>query len=432
MTPGCRMPDGMRCSTVFRPPMTSVWPALWPPWKRTTPWAWSVSQSTTLPFPSSPHWVPMTTTLLAIERCARGPRASGSDLLDFPSSAALREAAVAAKLRTVRVVPGQLDDHHLAPTAQRRDRFAQVRVVTVRRENALRPRRPRRDAHELAKVEREAGGGAGPAERLADLVVAAAQRDRARELPAIGREHNPAVVVVAPQVGEVDARRHAVFAGEPREIREGGPDLGQRRERIGRALQHFGTAVELRQHPQRIPRGRVQAPAQRDEPGAILREQRLEQIGLELRADAAAPRDGAEDADVSDVEPHVLEPAGGERRAQEPLDLDVAFDPGMAVDLRADLQGLPRSREPTRPGMERARAVAQTGDALTVEQVSVDPRDLRRHVGPQAHRPTRQLVDQLERAQVEVMAGAGQERLDVLEQRRDDEFVAVDAEEPEQ
>ncbi len=61
-TPGRRMPDGISRSTVFRPPMTSVCPALWPPWKRTTPCACSVSQSTTLPLPSSPHWVPMTTT----------------------------------------------------------------------------------------------------------------------------------------------------------------------------------------------------------------------------------------------------------------------------------------------------------------------------------------------------------------------------------
>src|SRR5512138_1208955 len=59
------MPDGIRCSTVFLPPTTSVWPALWPPWKRTTPCARSVSQSTILPLPSSPHWVPMTTTFLA-------------------------------------------------------------------------------------------------------------------------------------------------------------------------------------------------------------------------------------------------------------------------------------------------------------------------------------------------------------------------------
>src|SRR4051812_25476007 len=61
-----RMPEGMRCSTVFFVPMTSVWPALWPPWKRTTPCARSVSQSTILPLPSSPHWVPMTTTLRAL------------------------------------------------------------------------------------------------------------------------------------------------------------------------------------------------------------------------------------------------------------------------------------------------------------------------------------------------------------------------------
>src|SRR5215510_14168508 len=43
--------------------MTSVCPALWPPWKRTTISACSESQSTILPLPSSPHWAPTTTTL---------------------------------------------------------------------------------------------------------------------------------------------------------------------------------------------------------------------------------------------------------------------------------------------------------------------------------------------------------------------------------
>ena len=28
---GCRMPDGMRCSTNFAPPTYTVCPALWPP-----------------------------------------------------------------------------------------------------------------------------------------------------------------------------------------------------------------------------------------------------------------------------------------------------------------------------------------------------------------------------------------------------------------
>src|SRR6185436_11372101 len=57
-----RMPDGIRCSTVFLPLITSVWPALWPPWKRATAPTRSVSRSTILPLPSSPHWAPRMTT----------------------------------------------------------------------------------------------------------------------------------------------------------------------------------------------------------------------------------------------------------------------------------------------------------------------------------------------------------------------------------
>src|SRR5690606_19110845 len=59
---GRRMPEGIRCSTVLWPPITRVWPALWPPWKRATAPTSSVSRSTILPLPSSPHWAPNTTT----------------------------------------------------------------------------------------------------------------------------------------------------------------------------------------------------------------------------------------------------------------------------------------------------------------------------------------------------------------------------------
>src|SRR5579864_4888190 len=58
------MPEGIDRRIVLRPPMTSVCPALCPPWKRATADARSVSRSTTLPLPSSPHCVPMTTTNL--------------------------------------------------------------------------------------------------------------------------------------------------------------------------------------------------------------------------------------------------------------------------------------------------------------------------------------------------------------------------------
>src|SRR5262245_4150989 len=59
--PGWRMPDGTRFRTVLSPFTTRVCPALLPPWKRTTTSASAARRATTLPFPSSPHWVPITT-----------------------------------------------------------------------------------------------------------------------------------------------------------------------------------------------------------------------------------------------------------------------------------------------------------------------------------------------------------------------------------
>ena len=61
-TPSCITPEGTRCSTVRRPPMTRVCPALCPPWKRATTAARPVSRSTILPLPSSPHCMPTTAT----------------------------------------------------------------------------------------------------------------------------------------------------------------------------------------------------------------------------------------------------------------------------------------------------------------------------------------------------------------------------------
>src|SRR3954471_12891007 len=59
--PGWRMPLGMRGKAHFSPSRTIVWPALLPPWKRTTMSARSASRSTILPLPSSPHWTPTMT-----------------------------------------------------------------------------------------------------------------------------------------------------------------------------------------------------------------------------------------------------------------------------------------------------------------------------------------------------------------------------------
>ncbi len=72
--PGWRIPAGIRWSTVFSPPTTSVCPALLPPWNRTTTSASWVSRSTILPLPSSPHWAPTTTTFGMLELLGRSLR----------------------------------------------------------------------------------------------------------------------------------------------------------------------------------------------------------------------------------------------------------------------------------------------------------------------------------------------------------------------
>src|SRR6516165_5980103 len=92
--------------------MTSVWPALWPPWKRTTTSARSHSQSTILPLPSSPHWEPTTATLAMLLLLER-QRAAGLQIM-----AAAEAAGFAARLGDG-FDPGHGDPPFLAPACGR-------------------------------------------------------------------------------------------------------------------------------------------------------------------------------------------------------------------------------------------------------------------------------------------------------------------------
>ena len=78
--------------------------------------------------------------------------------------------------------------------------------------------------------------------------------------------------------------------------------------------------------------------------------------------------------------------------------------------------------------MQHAAGVAQAGDGGTVEQMGVDARHLRRHVGTQAEHAARQLVDQFKGAQVGILASAGHQRFQILEQRRHHQFISVQTE----
>ena len=110
---------------------------------------------------------------------------------------------------------------------------------------------------------------------------------------------------------------------------------------------------------------------------------------------------------------------------KQALDLDVGLDARMAIDLGADLQGLPGGGQPGRQGMQYRAAITQSRHTLAIEKVRVDARHLGRDVGAQAHGATGQLVNQLEGRQLHVVAGSGKQRIDVFKQRRQGQFVAM-------
>ena len=57
--------------------------------------------------------------------------------------------------------------------------------------------------------------------------------------------------------------------------------------------------------------------------------------------------------------------------------------------------------------------------------MGIDPRNLGRHIGTQAHHPAAQLIYDFKHAQVGVTSTTGKDRFNELEQRRAHQFIAV-------
>src|SRR5258706_12091377 len=241
------MPEGTRCNTVFLPPITRVWPALCPPWKRTTPWAWSVSQSTTLPLPSSPHWVPMTTTFLAtvsaLAQIAHGPLA-----------AALHELAPAFGSSALRRVSRKPDHDDFARGSQLADRRGEPRIGGVRRANGGRSRLVRRDPREIAQIHAESRRGPGASQRLPDLVVTPAERDRVGHARCIGRKHHSPVVGISAEVRQIEGHGDSAASGKNLEVPERRVDFGILGQRATGAIEHRAVSIELRKGEQCLAR----------------------------------------------------------------------------------------------------------------------------------------------------------------------------------
>ncbi len=122
---------------------------------------------------------------------------------------------------------------------------------------------------------------------------------------------------------------------------------------------------------------------------------------------------------------HAGETGLAQREDRQFEDFGVGRNARCAIELRTHLQRLAHGQWMLRPRVQHAAGVAQPRSARPVEDVRVDAGDLRRRIRAQPQHAAARLVDQLEGAQVEVAAGAGQQRIDVLDQRRNHQLVTV-------
>jgi hypothetical protein len=118
------------------------------------------------------------------------------------------------------------------------------------------------------------------------------------------------------------------------------------------------------------------------------------------------------------------DPGGTQGQHDQPQDLGVALDPGVPVDLGADLQGAARTGESVAAGMQNGAEITEPCRGVASEMVCIDPSDLRGHVGTHAEQPTAELVGELEGLKIEILTGPGQKRLEIVDEGRDDELVA--------
>ncbi|MNF62659.1 hypothetical protein D3C84_443430 [compost metagenome] len=105
-------------------------------------------------------------------------------------------------------------------------------------------------------------------------------------------------------------------------------------------------------------------------------------------------------------------------------DFHVTRRTGITVELGTQLDRAARGRQRARLGMQHAAGIAQAIRTFAAQGVGIDARHLRRDVGAESHQVARQRVGHLEGTQIEVLACASQQRLEIFNVRSDHEVVA--------
>ena len=135
---------------------------------------------------------------------------------------------------------------------------------------------------------------------------------------------------------------------------------------------------------------------------------------------------------MSHVEMHRADAGQLERLEHQADDLAVAFPAGVAVELRPDLHRAAPARDTFGQGVQDRPHVAQPRRTVAARAAGVDAGDLGSHVRADPHHAARELIDQLEGMELEILAGPGQQRLQVLDEGWGDDLVAPATEQVEE
>ncbi len=109
---------------------------------------------------------------------------------------------------------------------------------------------------------------------------------------------------------------------------------------------------------------------------------------------------------------------------RQPQHFDIGIQPGVTEEFDANLHRAATALMLVGLGPQHRRAIAQTHGTLTLQRMGIHARDLRRHIGAGAHHSSGQLIGQLERLQIQIGAGTGQQRIEKFDRRRHDQVVA--------
>ena len=137
-------------------------------------------------------------------------------------------------------------------------------------------------------------------------------------------------------------------------------------------------------------------------------------------------------ADMAEIEMHVLDTQQSQRLQHQLLHFQIALHAAVAIQLGTDLQRLAGAHQSARLGMQHAAGITQARHALAIEQMRIDTRHLRRDIGAQSQGTPAQLIDQLEAAQIHIIAVIDQQRFGIFQQRRRNQLIAGPAQQIEE